>query len=185
MRLLTHKATPLLRFTLPLILTSPFHKMSSPESANIRPLNPESLRSSDTVHPGSSHLSDFVEKPLPDDDPNVDIPLDVSINSPLKDQLREADTEYPFSSPMLDQPSTPLPNKAVQRLLDQDGDMASPLSPPPIVANDEVLPPLSDEIEQTRFVSQQELAELDGINTCKHSVRNSRIAFKLTIRRCR
>ena len=157
--------------------------MSSLESANIRPLNPDNPRSSDTVHPGSSNLSNFVEKPLLDDDQTLDMPLAV-VGQPLQDPLRRSDTEYPFELPTPDEPSTPLPHRAVRRLLEPQGQMSPPLGSPPISADDEVLPPLSDEIEQTRIVSQQELAELDGVNTCKHSVRNSRTAFKLTIRRC-
>ena len=159
--------------------------MISLKSANIRPLDPGDRRSADTVHPGSSNFSEPAEGTIPDDDQNLNSPLDVLTSPPPEDALRKSDTEYPFTAPTPHEVSTPLQHNAVQRLLEPRGQMSPPLGSPPIVADDEVLPPLSDEIEQTRFVSQQELAELDGINTCKHSVRNSRIAFKLTIRRCR
>jgi len=166
-----YKATPLLRFTLLLILPSPLHIMSSLESAKIRPLDPDNPRSSDTVHPGSSNLSDYVEEALPDYDQTLDTPLAELTDETLQDPLREADTEFPFAAPPPPEVSTPLPHQAVQRLLEPRGQMSPPLGSPPISADGEVLPPLSDEIEQTRFVSQQELAELDGINTCQHSVR--------------
>ena len=140
--------------------------MSSLESANIGPLNPENPRSSDTVHPGSSKLSNFVEKPLLDDDQTLDMPLAV-VGQPLQDPLRKSDTEYPFELPTPDEPSTPLPHK----LLETQGQMSPPLGSPPISADDEVLPPLSDEIEPTQWVSQAQLDEANGFLPGEYGVR--------------
>ena len=145
--------------------------MISLKSANIRPLDPGDRRSADTVHPGFSNFSEPAEGTIPDDDQYLNSPLDVLTSPPPEDPLREADTEFPFTSPTPHEVSTPLQHKAVRRLLEPQGQMSPPLGSPPISAEDEVLPPLSDEIEPTQWVSQAQLDEVNGAPTGQYSVR--------------
>lgn len=145
--------------------------MSSLEPANIRPLNPKEPRSADTVHPGFSNFSEPAEGTIPDDDQYLNSPLDVLTSPPREDPLREADTEFPFTSPTPHEVSTPLQHKAVRRLLEPQGQMSPPLGSPPISAEDEVLPPLSDEIEPTQWVSQAQLNKVNGFLPGEYGVR--------------
>jgi hypothetical protein len=162
------------------------HEMDLPESANIRDLDPDDLRSADTVHPGSPKLPNSAEQSYLDDGVEDAIPFDVPTDSPPVDPLQETDASYGFEPQEPAEMPTPLPHKAVQRLVEQNGDMSPPIGSQPISAdNGDLTPPLSDEIEPTRWVSQDELVNVNGVMTSEYNDDEVKMnVLRLIIRRC-